>query len=94
MIVFRYLKINRKNLSSENNIRITDISVSVSDYDGVDECFKAINDCDVTYKITTPLHNNVFLNNQSDYFLASNDEKNSTKYQATSMQDIYPTDFA
>ena len=96
MIVFRYLKINRKNLSSENNVRITDISVVVSDYDAVDECFKATNDCDVTYKtykIAISSHSNEF-----GYFLASNlasnDETNSTKYQATSMQDIYPTDLA
>ena len=103
MIVVRYLKINRKNSSSESNVRITsDISIAVSDYDVVDECFKATNDCDVTYKtykISISSHSNIFLlSDEFCYFLASNlasnDEKNSTKCQATSMQDLYPTDLA
>ena len=102
VIVVRYLKINRKNSSSESNVRITsDISIAVSDYDVVDECFKATNDCDVTYKtykISISSRSNILLSDEFCYFLASNlasnDEKNSTKYQATSMQDIYPTDLA
>lgn len=93
----KFLKMNHRNLLLEGNEKekVPSISaVAVTDSNVIDECLNATNDCDVTYKKIAVLQSDVFFGDKTDYFFASNDEKNSREYQVTSMQDTYPTDLA
>lgn len=63
----------------------------ITNFADIDECLKSSEDCDVTYK-TKSSHTSASSIKKVEYALASNDEKNSPKYNPTVLQDIYPTD--
>ncbi len=70
----------------------SDVSLPViTNFTDIDECLESSEDCDVTYKTKSP-YTSASSIKKVEYALASNDEKNSPKYNPTVLQDIYPTD--
>ena len=63
----------------------------ITNFTDIDECLESSEDCDVTYK-TKASRTSASSIKKVEYALASNDEKNSPKYNPTVLQDIYPTD--
>ncbi len=107
MVLFALLfsvVIFRKKIKSyvlEGRVKLSDSAVSaknigasfpvIANFTDIEDCLKSSEDCDVTYK-TKLSHITSSSIKKIEYAMASNDEKNSPKYNPTVLQDVYPTD--
>lgn len=96
IVVFRkkikvYATFDMKKLHHNTTHGNIDTSFSaITNFTDIENCLKSFEDCDVTYKARSS--RTASFVKKVEYTLASNDEKNSPKYNPTSLQDIYPTD--
>ncbi|MBR1734809.1 MAG: hypothetical protein IJ730_05110 [Alphaproteobacteria bacterium] len=88
---------NEKEILVKTKLEIPDIledKTAEENMEGnLEKCLEATNDCDVTYKAMGK-QVSYLLSENTNTSVASNDEMDSPKYCPTSLQDIYPNDFA